>query len=308
MKGMQRTVIKGVPNHCYQNTIGGFLLFYTISDYLVYFTLFCLAAVKCGIRVITLCLMPDHVHFTAIAEESKNLSDLAYHTHRQYAVEFNELCGTHGSLFNSPFGSAPKIGDKKVRSNIIYVYNNPSERHLVTQAEQYRWNFLPYIKSNHPFSEPILLRFASSSLRRCLKTVDSFHNNGKHLNHTVLKRMFDSLDKRESEQLTDYVICKYSIIEHEEAIRYFGDYDKMITAVHSTTGSEYDIQESFTGQRDDCYARLTNILIKKEGFKDIHDILSLKDEDKAILYSRLIGKTTATTRQLKKYLHMRDSK
>jgi hypothetical protein len=198
----------------------------------------------------------------------------------------------------------PKLGDKKIRSNIIYVYNNPVERQLVYNAEDYRWNFLAYAKSNHPFSEQLVLNEASYALRQCLKTVNSFYNSGKHLNYNVLQRMFSSLDKRESEQLTDYIICKYSIIDYNEAIKYFGDFEKMLTAIHSTTGSEYDINEVFVGQRDDCYVRMINLLLKSEGIKDIHSFLSLPDSEKYKLYNRLKGRTAATARQIDKFLHL----
>lgn len=304
MRGHNRTVIKGVPNHCYQNSIDGYLLFYTVSDYLVFYTAFCLEAVRCDVRLLTLCLMPDHFHFTAIADNADKLSSLVGLSTKRYATEFNTLCGTKGSLFKSPYGSVPKIGDKNIRTNIIYVYNNPSERKLTAFAEKYRWNSIAYAKSNHPFSEPIVLNKASSSLRRCLKTVDYLHNTGKHLNYEALKRMFGALDKRESDQLTDYIVCKYSVVDHEEAIRYFGGYENMITAIHSTTGSEHDINEVFVGQRDDCYVRMTNLILKDEGIKDIHSVLSLPESEKYKLYNRLKGRTSATARQIAKFLHL----
>ena len=66
--------MRGILTHCYQNTVDGFLLFYSISDYLVYFTIFCIYAVREGIRVLSLCQMPDHVHFGITAEASRDLS------------------------------------------------------------------------------------------------------------------------------------------------------------------------------------------------------------------------------------------
>ena len=41
MKNDSRKFKPGVLIHCYQNTFEGYLLFYTISDYLVYFTILC---------------------------------------------------------------------------------------------------------------------------------------------------------------------------------------------------------------------------------------------------------------------------
>ena len=40
------------------------VIFYDLEDYLVYYTVFCVLAVKYGIIVYGLCLMIDHIHFS----------------------------------------------------------------------------------------------------------------------------------------------------------------------------------------------------------------------------------------------------
>ena len=305
MKRHNRKVIQGILNHSYQRTINGYLLFYTVIDYLVLFTAFCQAATRFNIRILTLCLMPDHVHHSSIAERRKDLSAFAQLYTSEYAKSFNLFCGTRGSLFRSPFGSVPKVGDKNARSNFIYVYNNPAERRLVKMAEEYRWNFLAYARSTHPFSDPIKLSQASCHLRRCIKLVDAQHKDGLYLNHSILNRMFNKLDKRETEQLTDYIISTYSVIDHEAAIRFFGDYERMLTAVHSTTGKEYDLNEIFVGKSDECYEKMTGLLLDAFHFKDIHIIIGLDSEKKYELYTYLLGKTSATPEQVAKFLHLR---
>lgn len=44
-------------NHVYQRTLSGFNIFYDVEDYLVYFTVFSVLAVKYNIVVYGLCLM-----------------------------------------------------------------------------------------------------------------------------------------------------------------------------------------------------------------------------------------------------------
>ena len=116
--------------------------------------------------------------------------------------------------------------------------------------------------------------------------------------------MFGRLSKEECNQLTDYIIAKYSIIDYQTAISFYGSYEKMITAIHSNTGSEYEIKERNTGKRDDVYSKITSILMNTGRFKDIHDVLSLNAEKKIELFSYLLGKTEATPHQIAKYLRV----
>ena len=260
MKNNSRRYAPGFVNHCYQNTVNGGLLFYSASGFLVIFTIICVAARRYGVRVLKLCLMPDHIHGSYISDNLKDLASFIGYYSSVYAKEFNGISGRNGQLFNRPYGSAPKFGDKKVRSNFIYIDNNPVERHLSDKAEDYRWNFLAYAISQHPFSEPIIRRTASGSLKKAIGMVDVLHGKGRHLSFMVLQRWFSKLSRKESNQLIDYIITKYNAIDYEGSISYFGSYGNELLALHSTTGNEYDIKEPFVGKRDDCYARLSSIL------------------------------------------------
>jgi len=78
----------------------------------------------------------------------------------------------------------------------------------------------------------------------------------------------------------------------------------MLTAVHSTTGSEYDLKEQFIGRSDAVYEEMTRILMDSGRFTDIHEVLSLPDEEKWTLFKFLSGKTNATPDQIAKYLQI----
>lgn len=302
----KRKVYKGVVNHCYQRSEDRGLIFYTVSDYLLYFTIYCITAVKYQVRVLKLVLMPDHLHQAVIELRRGHLSRFQQECQSRFAREQNKLCRRKGQLFEHPYGSASKYEDKKVRTTLVYLDNNPVERKLAENAEDYRWNFLAYGNSDHPFSDKIVLSQASMPLRRALKRVESLHAEGRFLPYPLLQKMFRSLpDDSEREQLVDYIIVTYSIIDHEGAIRYFGSYQEEVLAAHATSGSEHDLKELFIGKSDACYATMMRVL-KHAGryVNDIHEIFKLSSAERQELLTLLRSQTSAPTKQIAAFLRL----
>lgn len=301
-----RICVRGALHHCYQKTKDGFVIFYSASDYLVYFTLLCVIAPRYNVKIIAVALMPDHIHFSIIAPSWYELWRFMQTLQSMFAKENNITCHRKGPLFKSPFGSAPKTSDKKVRSNIAYVANNPVERYLATYAEKYRWTFLAYAESDNPFSRPIVKSKATKNLKKAIAIVDASHKVQLHLKYQTLSRLFGPLDYNESNQLTDYIISKYSIIDHQTAISYYGSYEKMITAIHSNTGDEHDIKENRAVQHDDVYSKMSKLLLQTYQLKDIHDILGYNADKKLELYRFLSQSTDTPSFQIAKYLRLQN--
>ena len=295
---------RGAVNHCYQRTADHGVLFYSVSDRLLFFTLFCVMAKRHGVHVYKLVLMVDHIHHSTVADSPEQLTAFVRDYSAIFAREYNSSFGRSGHVFENSFHYAPKRGDKVIRTNLLYLDNNPVERKLVKSAEDYQWNFLAYGKSDHPFSEKIVLRNASMALRKALKRVDWLHDNGQYIPYAVLKRMFESLpDNRERNQLVDYIIVKYSVIDHEAAMRFFGGYEQEVLAARSNTGSEYDICEGFVGKSDTCYSLFISLLLK-DGLEDIHKILTASDNQKLEWFKFLKSRTAAPEKQIAAFLHL----
>lgn len=216
----------------------------------------------------------------------------------------NELCRVSGAVFESPFGSAPKIGDKKARTNLIYIGNNPVERQLVKQAEEYRWNYLAYARSRNPFSERLVIRQSRWVLQKAIKEVKAMFAAGRPLNYPLLRRLFASLDKQECYQLVDFIISTYNVIDYDAAISFFDSYEDMLVAMHATTGSEHDLNEIFIGKSDAHYKRMTTIVLREGSVKDVHDIPAMSVDEKYDLFLLLRRMTEAPAEQIAHFLHM----
>ena len=300
-----RKFYKDIINHCYQRTADNGVLFYTVSDHLVYFTLYCILAKKYGIQVFSLCQMPDHTHDAVATKSQSDLVEFKREVNSRFAREYNKHCGTQGQLFEMPFGSAPKYGDKKARSAIVYIGNNPVERLLVRQAEEYRWNFLAYAFNPHPFSEKIVIRRSSKNLRTAVKVVKAQYKAGRPLNYTIIKNLTAGLSADEKQQFIDFVISTYNVIDYVAACRFFDTYSDMLSAMHATTGSEHDLNEVFVAKSDRPYAQMTRIILDQTGIKDIHQILTMDNDGKWELFLLLREKTDVMGEQIMKFLHMK---
>jgi hypothetical protein len=248
--------------------------------------------------------MPDHIHDSVRAKKKDCLEKFKRETNGRFSRLWNENARLNGPVFESPFGSALKFGDKQVRTNLIYVGNNAVERRLVVRAEEYRWNYLAYAVSSNPFSKPLVIRKARLPLRKAVKEVRMIYDLGRPVNYAILKRLFEPLEYTERLQLTDFIISTYNVIDYTAAINCFNNYGDMLAAMHATTGSEYDIRESHVGKSDACYNKMTAILLDRYHITDIHEILTLSLEDKFNLFVFLQGKTGAETEQIAKFLHL----
>lgn len=300
----KRIRLEGVINHCYQRTVNGFLAFYTTIDCLVFFTIVCVAAARHKVKLVKICIMPEHFHLSVVFLRAEDLSSFMCQITRDYSAAFNKRCNRQGPLFQSPYGNAAKTDEKKIRTNLIYVDNNPVERMLTSVAEDYRWNFLAYANNRWPFSEPVIKRHASGAMKKAMSLVTARQKCGKPLSYSMLKSIFKALNYKERRQLADYAITTYSVIDYKESLRYFKSFQDMLLATHSTTGSEHDIKEEFHGRRDDVYAKISSLLQKNGFVKDVHEVVSLPIARKKELLRFLQGKTPATRRQLLCYLHL----
>ena len=304
MKSRRRPFIAGILSHYYQRTKEGFLLFYNSLDYLVHFTTMCILAERYNIKVLSFCQMPDHTHGGYISDDKRRAASFMRDLSMWYAKYGQAPQCRNGELFSRHYGSAVKYGDKKARTNFIYIGNNPVERRLVQKAEEYRWNYLAYAVSDHPFSEKLVVRKASYAMKQAMAEVKSTHDMDRPLSYILLRRLFKPLNGKEQNQLIDYIITTYSVIDYAAAIRFFDSYQDMIGAMHYNTGSEYDINEVFTGRSDACYAEIADWLTVNLRLKDIHDVFLMPDEKRTNLLFDIHKATGAPPAQIAKFLRL----
>ena len=288
--------------HLYQNTQNGFLLFYSTQDFLVFFTLFCTMARKYRIRVLGLCLMIDHIHALVQADSGKVLSSFVRH----YASLFTKEMKRWGNAasFRHPFGWAPKSSEKALRTAMAYLYNNPVEKALVLRAEDYRWNFLSYARSDHPFSEPLVVRKSSYRMKKALQQVDGLFARGTYLNPLILRNLFKKLLPAEKRQLADHIVSRWSVIDYRTGLALYKSYEDMLSAFASNTGSEHEIRETRDSFSHRTYYKMNRIVREELHLENTRDVLSLDLDEKLAVARMLLSKSNASIQQICRFLHI----
>lgn len=250
-----------------------------------------------------LCLMIDHIHCLIQCNEMISLSDFISRVTSVYVRRYNKCRRRRGSLFDERFGSAPKVDLKRLISSIIYVGNNPVERRVCTKAEKFRWNFLAYANSNYPFSEKINFKNISKSLNRSIRIVNSYLKRGLYLDYAVVDNIFADLNNLEREQLIDYIIYKYNVIDYKSVLSHFDSYQQMLVSMRSTTGSEYDLHEDTDRLSDAVYVNLIRE-IRKMGIDNLRGVVCLGVDNKIRVAEILHRNTGISMYQIRKFLHL----
>jgi len=253
---------KGVQ-HIYQRAKDKGVIFYDDIDRLVYFSIDSVIARRYGVVVLGISVMYTHLHKTTIVRSKLQMSKYTQDVSSIFARAYNYSHERKSNLFEARYGSASKTEPKKIRQIIEYQYNNHTEKGLCKSPMEERWCFLPYAKSDHPFSKPIDYDCISKGLRSALRLIDRRVKKGEYLKYSLVKKILERLTPEETEQFFDYTISKYMHISFETAASYFKGFDAMVAAFEVTTGVEYDIKEDYDSFPDTEYVAIEKIFRQK---------------------------------------------
>jgi REP element-mobilizing transposase RayT len=134
-KKIQRTKNIQRAIHVYQMTVGKVVIFYTLQDFLVFYTIFSTYARKHGMTILGLALMYNHIHVLIAADSRTEIRSFVSGYSSRFVRDYNADAGRKGPLFNMQFGSAVKYGAKSIRTAAGYLYNNHTNKKLCGKAQ-----------------------------------------------------------------------------------------------------------------------------------------------------------------------------
>lgn len=174
-----------MPVHFYSKGKDGNMIFYTLNDYLVFYTLFCTEAARRHGKIISACIMPNHFHYLEITRDGAEAIRGIAVLERKFAAAYNSEYHRSGqNLFISASGKAAKRTAKLTRS-----------------ATGYRWNTLRYGLSGHPFTDKPDRSKSRNAFRRSLSLVDDIHKSGRPINYAAMRMIFRNLTPEETDQI-----------------------------------------------------------------------------------------------------------
>ena len=138
-------------------------------------------------------------------------------------------------------------------------------------------------------------------MRVALRKIDYFYDKGKYLSYNALRNLFKRLDREESNQIIDYIIFKYSFLATKDLEELYDGFRKMITAVESNAGSEFDLEDEYGDHS--CYLEMISI-VKSMGYKGSSlNFEKLSEDSKDNLFWILKNQTHAKASCINKFLH-----
>lgn len=304
MRGHKRKLPPDTFEHIYIRSINQFVIFYSMEDRLVYYTIFAVMAKRYRITVLALALMFDHIHHLIKSISKELYSKFVGVTTSTFAMAFNRDSGRKGPLFQKAYGNSAKRRDKDVRNCIAYNYNNSVEKLLFNRAEQDRWNLLAYIDNPHPFSKEICRKTASKELLRSMDAAILFHGRNEFLDYPVVRKLFDGLAPEEREQLLDFIISLYLPIDKEALLGFYKNFDAMVLAINSNTGKEYDLNEIHDPESHQDYVRMLDLTRKSSFASDPRSIILISDDQKRKIVKIFIDRAGASPGHAKRFLHL----
>lgn len=130
-------------------------------------------------------------------------------------------------------------------------------------------------------------------------------SKGKHLSYSVLLNAFNGLDAGEREQLTDYVISAYPLVDYAAAAGIYDGFDNMLTAFDSNTGGEFALREEYSSSPDTAYTEMI-ALAEKNSLIGVENppLLRFPEEKRRRMAQAFFEQTHARKFQICKFLHL----
>ena len=134
-----RLVCPGVPHHVTQRGNRRGQVFFSDADYRTYLAWLHFDIKRYDAEVLAYCLMPNHVHFVVVPNDSRSIEYVLRHLHMRYAQRANRQNGWTGHFWQARYFSSP-LDEPHFWAALRYVELNPVRAGLCARAEDYAWS------------------------------------------------------------------------------------------------------------------------------------------------------------------------
>ena len=135
-------MLPGVAHHITQRGNDKSDVFLDDEDFQEYMSLLRHHCSSHGLRVISYCLMTNHVHIVCVPRAKDSLAGAIGRTHFHYTNYFQRKYHGSGHLWQSRFYSCP-MDETHTLNALAYVELNPLRDGLVSHPWDYKWSSAP---------------------------------------------------------------------------------------------------------------------------------------------------------------------
>ena len=143
MARIKRIVIPNIPHHVTQRGVRSMNIFLKDEDYEYYKKLLLEQCSIYELKVVSYCLMTNHVHLIVIPKNKESLSKAIGETHRLYTRKINFEQKVKGHLFQERFYSTP-LDEEHFLYALRYVEQNPVKAYMVKYPWDYKYSSTRY--------------------------------------------------------------------------------------------------------------------------------------------------------------------
>ena len=301
---MKRFYKEGYPNHVYCKGKDGNMIFYSTSDCIYYFTLYCCLSRKYGVSTYAFSIMPNHTHSQQKAPNRRVFISFNQDLQSVFTRGYNSWHNREGELFEKPFGSAPKTDEKHIKNNLSYICNNAAEGKLSKGVSDYRWNLMAYYRNDHPFSDKIILSESSIKMREAVKYIDKMRRLNRPLDYRIQSMLFKGLNHKQRMQVTDYIVVRYNCLDYDNYSKYFGSFEKALAGMDANTGSEHDLKEEW--EDFSKYRELID-MAGRLGLDMEHINFEKVDRDAIMELILPLSRVCSDKKKLSRFLHLKNT-
>lgn len=95
---------------------------------------------KFNIKVITHCIMDNHLHLIIKFKETKDLSNYMHQINTSYAIYYNKRHNRQGYVHKGRFYTQSIKNENHLRKAIIYIHNNPVKAKICNKPNEYEFS------------------------------------------------------------------------------------------------------------------------------------------------------------------------
>lgn len=277
----------------------GSVVFYSISDFLVFTTVVFVYAARRGVVITELCIMRNHFHIAAYAD-SRDIITLFY---KDICSQFSRIYNRREGKIKLKWKEGSNISEKRSpkdkRSLYLYIAGNAPLKKCCTRVEGYKWNFLATGLSNDKQEEKEI----SKNLELAEALVRESFRLGRPVSYEFLNHYGKTLKKSELNILTDYILQTYLNIDFRDICSLFGAKESFIASANMANGFDHDTEDDFSNEDYRHYSELTS-LASRLGFCGNDSKIHEKGFDLYNTVRTLAFETNANNLEISRFLHI----